>query len=52
MKNKQSSIKLYVKPEEGKKFGDWEFVWLTDSEIPEYTKDGFIRVKKLSKKGY
>jgi len=52
MKNKQSSIKLFVKPDDKKPFGEWPFVWLMDKEIPEYTKKGYIRVKKLAKKGY
>jgi len=44
-KNKQPTLKLYVKP--GESFKLCEFVWLTASEIPEYIKDGYIRAKKF-----
>jgi hypothetical protein len=47
MKPKTSAIKLYTKPEEGKLFGDWDFVWLTVKEIiPE----GYKRVKNLKRR--
>lgn len=49
---KQSTIKLYVKPVEGKPFAEWPYIWLIDSEIKEYTDEGYIRVKNLKKKGY
>jgi hypothetical protein len=52
MKPKTSAIKLYAKPEEGKPFGEWKFVWLTSDEISQYMNKGFIRVKNLKKKGY
>lgn len=52
MKNKKTDIKLFTKPEEGKLFGEWEFVWLTTDEIQTYTQQGFIRIKNLKKKGY
>jgi hypothetical protein len=48
MKNKtHSTLKLYVKPEDGKPFGEWEFVWLTKDEIQSYINNGFKRVKKV-----
>jgi hypothetical protein len=49
MKQKQTGLKLYVKPENGKTFGNLDFVWVTNDEIPEYTKKGYVRVKKLHK---
>jgi len=46
MKPKTSSLKLYVKPDVNKFFGDLEFIWLTDQEIKSYQKQGYKRAKK------
>jgi hypothetical protein len=48
----KTSLKLLTKPDDTKSFGEWNFVWLTDLEVPEYKNRGFVRVKDLEKKGY
>ena len=42
--NKKNDLKLLVKPDANKKFGNWEFKWVGTFE--KYPK-GFVRVKNL-----
>ena len=50
MSKKTSALKLYTKPQLGKPFGEWDFVWLTSSEIGAYSIKGYKRVKKVKLK--
>ena len=46
----KKDLKLLVKPEENKSFGDLGFVWSTTKELNDYYKKGYVRVKNLPRK--
>jgi hypothetical protein len=44
-KSKKKDLSLLVKPEEGKAFGDLEYVWAEANEVSEYLLNGYVTVK-------